>query len=135
MIADILERFAGTEVLIQADVTWACCIDDLGAAALGCDLLVHYGHSCLVPISKTTVEVLYVFVTIGIDLAHLVGCITLTFPEKLTRLTLMGTIQFTPTILKGRTAVAENGVPIHHVASGKAVVKDGGTWLHLAGTF
>jgi 2-(3-amino-3-carboxypropyl)histidine synthase len=112
VISDILERFTGTEVLIQADVTYgACCIDDLGAAALGCDLLVHYGHSCLVPISKTTVEVMYVFVTIGIDLAHLVGCIALTFPDKHVRLTLMGTIQFTPTILKAGQLLRKMGYP------------------------
>ena len=49
-IADILERFAGTEAVIMGDVTYgACCVDDLSAAALGVDLLVHYGHSCLVP--------------------------------------------------------------------------------------
>jgi 2-(3-amino-3-carboxypropyl)histidine synthase len=45
-IADILERFAGCEVVIMGDVTYgACCVDDLSAAALGCELLVHYGHS------------------------------------------------------------------------------------------
>jgi diphthamide biosynthesis enzyme Dph1/Dph2-like protein len=32
----------------MGDVTYgACCIDDYTAAALGCDMLVHYGHSCL----------------------------------------------------------------------------------------
>ena len=101
IICDILEQFTGCETLILAEVTYgACCVDDLGAAAVGCDLLVHYGHSCLVPISQTTVEVMYVFVTIDIDLAHLIGCVQLTFPDKNTRLALMGTIQFTPTILK-----------------------------------
>lgn len=32
----------------MGDVTYgACCIDDYTAVALGCDMLVHYGHSCL----------------------------------------------------------------------------------------
>ena len=32
----------------MGDVTYgACCIDDYTALALGCDMLVHYGHSCL----------------------------------------------------------------------------------------
>lgn len=37
----------------MGDVTYgACCIDDYTALALGCDMLVHYGHSCLgVPFS------------------------------------------------------------------------------------
>ena len=59
----------------------ACCVDDLSAAALGCELLVHYGHSCLVPISAMAVDVMYVFVEIAIDLAHLVDSVRLNFPE------------------------------------------------------
>ena len=32
----------------MGDVTYgACCVDDYTALALGCDMLVHYGHSCL----------------------------------------------------------------------------------------
>jgi len=53
-IADILERFAGVDTVILGDVTYgACCIDDLGASAVGADFLVHYGHSCLVPLHTT----------------------------------------------------------------------------------
>lgn len=34
--------------MILGDVTYgACCIDDYTAIALGSDMLVHYGHSCL----------------------------------------------------------------------------------------
>lgn len=51
----------------MGDVTYgACCVDDFSAKALGADLLVHYGHSCLVPVDVTKVgrcqeESLYVF--------------------------------------------------------------------------
>lgn len=32
----------------MGDVTYgACCVDDFTARALGADLMVHYGHSCL----------------------------------------------------------------------------------------
>ena len=41
-------RFTGALTVIMGDVTYgACCIDDFTAVALGCDMLVHYGHSCL----------------------------------------------------------------------------------------
>lgn len=41
-------RFCQVETLIMGDVTYgACCIDDYTARALGCDFLLHYGHSCL----------------------------------------------------------------------------------------
>ncbi|CAH3165757.1 unnamed protein product, partial [Porites evermanni] len=47
-IADILERFTECDTVIMGDVTYgACCVDDFTARALGCDLMVHYGHSCL----------------------------------------------------------------------------------------
>ena len=41
-------RFTKVETLIMSDVTYgACCVDDYSARALGCDFMVHYGHSCL----------------------------------------------------------------------------------------
>lgn len=55
-IVDIIERFSSSstpgedsvECVIMGDVTYgACCIDDYTARALGCDMMVHYGHSCL----------------------------------------------------------------------------------------
>ena len=45
----------------------ACCVDDFSARALGATLLVHYAHSCLVPVDVTRgecgVDVMYVFVS------------------------------------------------------------------------
>ena len=59
---------------IMGDVTYgACCVDDFSAAALGAEFLVHYGHSCLVPVDVTQdVPCIYVFVDIAIDVQHLV---------------------------------------------------------------
>lgn len=37
--------------------------------------MVHYGHSCLIPIDATSISMLYVFVDIQIDIAHLVDTI------------------------------------------------------------
>ncbi|KAI0774181.1 diphthamide synthesis protein [Fomes fomentarius] len=81
-IADIIERFTSALTVIMGDVTYgACCIDDYTAVALGCDMLVHYGHSCLVPIDQTTIKTLYVFVEIAIDSSHLIQTIRLNFPN------------------------------------------------------
>jgi len=85
----------------MGDVTYgACCIDDYTALALGCDMLVHYGHSCLgppflrtahsegltdpfaVPIDTTTIKTLYVFVEIGIDSDHLHHTVRLNLPSN-----------------------------------------------------
>ena len=73
----LARSFAGAQhVFILGDVTYgACCIDDFSARALEADLLVHYGHSCLVPVDVTTIACLYIFVDIQIDIQHLVETI------------------------------------------------------------
>ncbi|KAI5894089.1 uncharacterized protein SCHCODRAFT_02576699 [Schizophyllum commune H4-8] len=81
-IADIIEQFTDALTVIMGDVTYgACCIDDYTAVALGCDMLVHYGHSCLVPMDQTSIKTLYVFVEIAIDSSHLHQTIRLNFPD------------------------------------------------------
>ncbi|EJD01432.1 diphthamide synthesis protein [Fomitiporia mediterranea MF3/22] len=84
-IADIIEQFTPALTVIMGDVTYgACCIDDYTAVALGCDMLVHYGHSCLVPIDTTTIKTLYIFVEISIDSRHLAETVRLNFPDDRT---------------------------------------------------
>jgi len=125
VIADILREFTyakenteakkTVDIVVMGDVTYgACCIDDFTARALGCDFLVHYGHSCLIPVTQTNTatpsnkatpltgdnkpaspfQTLYVFVDIGIDVDHFVDSVKLNFPSKSTRIAIVGTIQF-----------------------------------------
>lgn len=98
-ISDILTQFCpGTETLIMGDVTYgACCIDDYTARALGCDLLVHYAHSCLIPVDVTTIKTLYIFVDISIDTSHLLATLERNFQPGKTIAT-VGTIQFNATL-------------------------------------
>ena len=90
LIADLITEFCSeksvegsvpVECLILGDVTYgACCIDDLASKKLDCDFIVHYGHSCLVPIPDMTISnVLYVFVEIGIDIRHLLESVAFNF--------------------------------------------------------
>ena len=94
-LADILARFGdGAACVIMGDVTYgACCVDDYTARALGCDLLVHYGHSCLVPVTATPLPTLYVFVDIRIDVAHLRASVERNFRPGVA-IAMVGTIQF-----------------------------------------
>ncbi|MCJ1230500.1 Diphthamide biosynthesis protein 1 [Toensbergia leucococca] len=98
-ISDILTRFCpGSETLIMGDVTYgACCIDDYTARALGCDLLVHYAHSCLIPVDVTRIKTLYVFVDISIDTSHLLATLERNFQPGKT-IAMVGTIQFNATL-------------------------------------
>ncbi|GHJ87559.1 hypothetical protein NliqN6_3961 [Naganishia liquefaciens] len=98
IIADILEhytypaaecgpggKYEGMEVtpLLLADVTYgACCIDDFTAKEMGAEMIVHYGHSCLIPVSQTTLKTLYVFVEITIDPIHLALSVRRNFPSE-----------------------------------------------------
>lgn len=62
VISDILARFAKVQTIILGDVTYgACCVADISAHKLGVDLLIHYGHSCLVPIQQTLIKVTILF--------------------------------------------------------------------------
>lgn len=98
-VSDILTRFCpGSETLIMGDVTYgACCIDDYTARALGCDLLVHYAHSCLIPVDVTKIKTLYVFVDITIDTTHLLATLERNFQPGKT-IAMVGTIQFNATL-------------------------------------
>jgi len=98
-LCDIIERFTGADTVIMGDVTYgACCVDDFTAKALGVDLLVHYGHSCLIPVDQTEgVKVLYVFVDIKIDAIHLIETVKLNFTKQ-QRLLFVSTVQFVTTL-------------------------------------
>lgn len=98
-ISDILTQFCpGISTLIMGDVTYgACCVDDYTARALGCDMLIHYAHSCLIPVNITQITTLYVFVDIAIDVEHLIATISRNFKTGST-LAIVGTIQFNATI-------------------------------------
>ncbi|RUS34999.1 hypothetical protein BC938DRAFT_477067 [Jimgerdemannia flammicorona] len=128
-ISDLLERyvlrtlsilfderkrcFCNADTLVMGDVTYgACCIDDFTARALGCDFLVHYGHSCLVPVDVTPIKTLYVFVDISIDTQHFIDTVRKNF-EAGKRLAVVGTIQFATAIQAARKVLeAEYGVNV-----------------------
>lgn len=114
-IADVLKRFCTVvdTVSVMGDVTYgACCVDDLGARALGADLLVHYGHSCLVPLTKTVLKCLYVFVEIRLDVRHLVDCVCETIAEG-TEVEVMGTVQFRAAVTEAATLLTSRHRPAH----------------------
>ncbi|XP_061734105.1 2-(3-amino-3-carboxypropyl)histidine synthase subunit 1 isoform X1 [Nerophis ophidion] len=94
-IADIIERFTKADTIVMGDVTYgACCVDDFTARALGADFMVHYGHSCLVPVDSTGgIKMLYVFVDIQMDNAHFLDTVKFNFAPGQS-LALVSTIQF-----------------------------------------
>ncbi|XP_051137247.1 uncharacterized protein LOC127255643 [Andrographis paniculata] len=100
VISDILTTFAGvTHCFVLGDVTYgACCVDDLSARALDAHLLVHFGHSCLVPIDSTTIPVLYIFVEIAINARKLLEELKYNFNPDESSFIMAGTIQFSNAI-------------------------------------
>ncbi|EGG16357.1 diphthamide biosynthesis protein 1 [Cavenderia fasciculata] len=108
IIADILEQFTQCETIIMGDVTYgACCVDDYTAKALGADFMVHYGHSCLVPIDVSEINMLYVFVDIQIDLQHFID--TLKFNFNLNqKIILVSTIQFSASLQFAKDKIMEH---------------------------
>ncbi|KAG0149718.1 hypothetical protein CROQUDRAFT_653274 [Cronartium quercuum f. sp. fusiforme G11] len=83
VLSDLFRKFCPDceDVVVLGDVTYgACCVDDYTARSLGCEMLVHYGHSCLIPVDQTSIKTLYVFVEIGIDRSHLRDTVRANFP-------------------------------------------------------
>ncbi|CAH8545806.1 unnamed protein product [Schistosoma turkestanicum] len=98
------------DVVILGDVTYgACCVEELNAKALGVDLLVHYGHSCLIPLDS--ISVLYVFVDIQIDIIHFIDSIKANF-EKSSHLALVSTIQFVTSLQAAKQPLLEAGYSV-----------------------
>ena len=107
VISDILEEFCGVETLVMGDVTYgACCIDDFTACSLECDFMLHYGHSCLVPVQNTKIRTMYVFVNIGIDLQHFVDMIKQNVDHG-SSLALVSTIQFASSLQQAAHLMAD----------------------------
>lgn len=98
-LCNIIEKFTDAETVIMGDVTYgACCVDDYTAKAFGVDLLIHYGHSCLIPVDQTSgIKLLYIFVDIKIDMLHFIETIQHNF-NVTSRLGFVSTIQFLSTL-------------------------------------
>ncbi|KAH9938244.1 putative diphthamide synthesis protein-domain-containing protein [Fomitopsis serialis] len=127
-IADIIERFTDALTVIMGDVTYgACCIDDYTAVALGCDMLVHYGHSCLD---------LYIFVEIAIDSSHLIQTLRLNFPTDRRRFheALLDSEETDRQIPAGRPLTQNNHLRIEESHPGSSMIPQESTRLALVST-
>ncbi|CAN6822261.1 unnamed protein product [Brassica oleracea var. botrytis] len=114
-LSDIFTSFAGaSHCFVLGDVTYgACCVDDFSASALGADLLIHYGHSCLVPIDSTKIPCLYVFAEIQIDVKCLLSTIHLNLSsDDVKSIILAGTIQFTSAIRAVKPELEKQGFSV-----------------------
>lgn len=107
ILVDIMQAFlnetgeAEVRFITMGDLTYgACCIDDYLAASLGCDLIVHYAHSCLVPINtlNSGIKYLYIFLDIKFDMDHLIECVKHNFKPNIHNIALASTVQFVATI-------------------------------------
>ncbi|KAI0984618.1 hypothetical protein GJ496_004562 [Pomphorhynchus laevis] len=112
-IASIIESFTDAEAVIIGDVTYgACCIEDTTAYLLGCDLIIHYGHSCLISIDElpSGLKAMYIFVRISLDALHICNVIEANLKNTEKDIVLCGTIQFTSCIQHVKTELKQRGL-------------------------
>jgi 2-(3-amino-3-carboxypropyl)histidine synthase len=111
IISDILSQFGNCDTIIIGDITYgACCITDIDCNILNCDLLIHYAHSCLIPMDKVELNILYIFVEIKIDIDFLVKTIELNFPKELnTFFYIASSIQFNSVLFILKKKLIEKG--------------------------
>lgn len=101
--------------ITMGDLTYgACCIDDYLASSMGCDLVVHYAHSCLVPINQLSSDMkyLYVFLDIKFELDHVIKCVVHNFDPEINRIALASTIQFVASVHELARRLREAGFNI-----------------------
>ena len=113
-IADIIETFTGAEVIILSDIAYgACCVDDFTAVSLNCQLLVHFAHSCLVPVNQMVekLKILYVFVDIKFDVWHLIETVKANIGTS-GKIAFASTIQFVPSIHSAVKTLQSSGYDI-----------------------
>ena len=127
-LSDLFETFAHVETWILGEVTYgACCVDDFTAKALGCDFLIHYGHSCLISVDTMLMKSMYIFVEIDIDVEHFSNTLRYNFEfnkligiEFSSQLILMSTIQFVSSLQKARSFLIETSSSLHlHIPQSK----------------
>lgn len=95
LIIDTIQKYFKVDCVILGDVVYgACCVDD---KSIKSDLLLHYGHSCLIPVTEMSTRVLYIFVDIKIDIDHLYELINTNFNGGVA---IIGTIQFNSSVNK-----------------------------------
>ncbi|TKR77670.1 hypothetical protein L596_018597 [Steinernema carpocapsae] len=114
IISDILQKHTDVDTVIMGDVTYgACCVDDYTARGLGCDLLVHYGHSCLVPIQDTQgIQMLYIFVNIDMNLSHFIDILKANFAPEDCKIALVSTVQFVVSLQVVKKTLEKDGYNI-----------------------
>lgn len=101
--------------ITMGDLTYgACCIDDYLASSMGCDLVIHYAHSCLVPINQLNgnMKYLYVFLDIKFVLDHVVNCVKHNFDPSTNHIALASTIQFVASVHELAKRLREDGFKI-----------------------
>lgn len=110
-LCDLISKFAECECTVMAEQTFgACCVDDMQAERLGCDFIVHYGHSCLIPVTDMLVKAMYVFVEINFDHQHLCKIFEENF-DKTWKIALVGTIQFNTVLHRLYRQLLADGYP------------------------
>jgi 2-(3-amino-3-carboxypropyl)histidine synthase len=112
ILSDILKSLSKVEdCIILADIVFgACCVEDLTSSELNLDLLIHYGHSCLIPINETCMKTLYVFVDIQINVTSLVETLIHNFSDASQAVALVSTVQFVEGIYKAKQLLVEKGL-------------------------
>jgi len=124
VISDCLKAVVNVTSVTLSDVVYgACCLEDHRAKLLGCDYLIHYGHSCLVPVDHSKLPVLYVFVTLRLEIPPFIEAVrrhfnissassssslSLSPPTKTKKIALMGTIQFVGGMGEARRRMAKS---------------------------
>ncbi|XP_067423975.1 2-(3-amino-3-carboxypropyl)histidine synthase subunit 2 isoform X2 [Emydura macquarii macquarii] len=92
-VAAQMEAATGSKMYILGDTSYgSCCVDEVAAAHVGAEAVVHYGPACLSPCGK--VPVLHVFGRRPLDTERCVGAFRELYPDPLSHVVVLSDVVY-----------------------------------------
>ncbi|KAL2936695.1 2-(3-amino-3-carboxypropyl)histidine synthase subunit 2 [Bienertia sinuspersici] len=106
-----VERKKDVGLYVMADTTFgSCCVDEVGAAHINAECVVHYGHTCLSPTSS--LPAFFVFGKASIDVAECAKTIISFASSCNKRILVLFGLEYTHAILDLKEALADEAQQI-----------------------
>lgn len=80
-ISQQLSANCDSQIFVLGDTSYgSCCVDEIAAAHIKAEAIIHFGHACLSKITR--LPVLYIFLKLNFDTDTFIKCIEQTFLDK-----------------------------------------------------
>jgi 2-(3-amino-3-carboxypropyl)histidine synthase len=86
--------FSNNFLFSNRTIFGACCLEDANSKFNGCEILLHYGHSCLNPVLECEVSIFYIFLEIYFEITWVIENLKKKIVKNKKNWNFFSTIQF-----------------------------------------